>query len=172
MSYEGEEPPEFIDLSERKRRKPRGRIAAAICALGIIGYLMFWRIEVRAPQKPWPPGYAELINCSYATSLDGTKELKLLENKNAVLYDKSVMENGKYHKVDGQWVFDQAAQRYAVTLNGNTISYLLLDPKGFGACMLISGELGAANLNKSWFAPTNDDAADHGPSYEEAHEPH
>jgi hypothetical protein len=101
-------------------------------------------------EEVWPNGFADLLDCEYTGSLDGTKELDLLDNQHAVLYDKSIEENGKYHTVEGSWAFNETAKSYTVTLNGNATSYSLVKPPGI--CMLVKGDGATADLQASWFS--------------------
>jgi hypothetical protein len=98
------------------------------------------------------PGWEDLLDCSRAALLDGTKELSLSENHRAVLYDKTKKENGRYLTVNGSWNFDETSKLYTVTLNGEATAYSIVEPEGATLCMLIKGDPGAADLRASWFS--------------------
>jgi len=160
---------EFIDVDEDKaphwpqqikpkRGIPWGAILALICLVGAGGGLYYWTFgrgenaEQAAAQPPWSPGFYELLDCQFTTSLDGTKEMNLYENHVAVMYDKTIKENGKFRAVNGGWTFDEATKLYAVTLNGEVTIYSIVKPEGVGACMLVKGDISAADLRSSWFS--------------------
>lgn len=126
-----------------------------------------WNGKPKQELELWPAGWEDLIDCSYTASIDGTKELNLFDNNRAVFYDKSTKENGKYRTIDGNWAFDQNSKRYAVTLNGDTTVYSIVEPSGWGSCMLVKGELTAVDLSAAWFAiPSDADGADDPPEAE------
>lgn len=161
--------------SDQPRLKPQRRWGSLLLLLcigaGTAAYYFFGPEKKAAPKTEWPVGWAELIDCYSTTSLDGKRDLELSEDQHAVLYDKTAQENGKYRAVDGSWSFDPTTKQYAITLNGATTSYSLVEPEN-AACMLIKGGSAAANLDESWFATYDNQAPDYAPSYEEAHEPH
>jgi hypothetical protein len=107
------------------------------------------------------PGWQDLISCSYVTSLDGTKQLSISENNRATLYESVALSDKKRGderiSVEGTWSFDEISKQYFVALNGETTAYLLVSPERGGVCMLIAGELEAANLRRSWFSFQADD---------------
>jgi hypothetical protein len=113
------------------------------------------------------PGWEDLISCSYVTSLDGTKQLSISENNRATLYESVALSDkkGGYERIsiEGTWSFDEISKQYFVALNGETTSYLLVSPERGGVCMLIAGELEAANLRRSWFSFQADEADDNDP---------
>jgi hypothetical protein len=67
--------------------------------------------------------------------------------------------------MEGTWSFNASSKRYLVALNGETTTYVLVNPEGGGMCMLIAGDVEAANLPRSWFPSPNDDndSGDQGP---------
>ena len=73
------------------------------------------------------------------------------------MYDKSIKEKGKYLSIDGSWNFDETAKLYTVTLNGEVSSFTIVEPESTGVCMLVTGDLGAADLRSSWFSSLADD---------------
>jgi hypothetical protein len=156
----------------QKPQREWGSLLLRLCSCaGTAAYYFFGAEKKAAPKTEWPVGWAELIDCYSTTSLDGKRELELSEDQHAVLHDKTAQENGKYRAVHGDWSFDPITKQYAITLNGATTSYSLVEPE-HAACMLIKGGSAAANLNESWFATYDNEAPDYGRSYEEAHEPH
>jgi hypothetical protein len=56
---------------------------------------------------------------------------------------------GKCIAVDGTWSFDDATKLYTITLNGEIATYSIAEPSQ-GLCMLVKGDLGAADLRASW----------------------
>jgi hypothetical protein len=101
--------------------------------------------------EPWPAGYGDLWSCGDVVSLDGTKELGFSADQRAIMYDMAKRnERGKYLKVEGTWSFDETTKLYTVTLNGESVVYSIAEPAG-GNCMLVNGDLSAANLRESWF---------------------
>jgi hypothetical protein len=69
----------------------------------------------------------------------------------------------------GTWKYDAVSKRYAVVLEGETIMYRLLSIADSDLCILIKGNLRAADLHGSWFSETihaDDDMIDdyRGPS--------
>jgi hypothetical protein len=101
-------------------------------------------------EEVWPPGFYDLVDCTYMVSFDGAKELDLFANQRAVFYDKSVKENGKYRTVEGNWTFYEATKLYSVILNGEVTTYAIA--KTTDICILVKGDLGAADLRGSWFS--------------------
>jgi len=102
------------------------------------------------------PGWQDLLDCSRASSLDGTKELSLSENHRAVLYDKTKKENGRYLTVNGSWNFNETSKLYTVTLNDEATAYSIVEPEGAAVCMLVKGDPAAADLRASWFSPIDE----------------
>jgi hypothetical protein len=159
---------EFADVDEDRPLRPPhkvdpksggqwGGVLLLICLVGAGIYWVFGRNQTDHQAKDTlAPGWYDLLDCSYTVSLDGTKELNVFENHGAVLYDKSVKMNGKYRAIDGNWTFDEVTKLYSVTLNGETETYSLLGPEGAtGICMLVKGDLGAADLRGSWFSTSD-----------------
>jgi hypothetical protein len=105
------------------------------------------------------PGWDDLLYCADVSSLDGTTQVAFSEN-HTLFYDKNA--DGR---TIGTWSFDENLKRYAITLKGQTTTYSLISPRRANTCMLIKGDLEAADLRGSWFAtfPDNDDPRDSGP---------
>jgi hypothetical protein len=104
------------------------------------------------------PGWEDLIKCNYVSSFDGSETLSLLPNGLATLYDDS----GKHRSLDGTWRFDPAVHRYAITMNGKTGVYALVAPQG-PVCILVTGNSRSADLEHSWFWPTEEPPAPENP---------
>jgi hypothetical protein len=134
--------------------------AKILCACAGVAFVYFIfsakTDKVRAPIRT-VPGWEDLISCSYVTSLDGTKHLSISENNRATLYERVALSDKKRISIEGIWSFDEISKRYFVALNGETTTYQLVNPEGGGVCMLIAGELEAANLRRSWFSFQADD---------------
>ncbi len=103
-SSDGSIDPEFIEMDElgspfQPPEKPRRSWRWIFVVTGLaaaLGYGWFAREKRASQPAAWAAGWTELIGCSKATSLEGRKELDLFDNRRAVLYDKSVKENGRY----------------------------------------------------------------------------
>jgi hypothetical protein len=162
-----------VDFSLEPRRPPPrpskewGSVLLLVCIVAGVGYWIFsaWTNKPGQPE-PWPPGFEDLIDCSYTSNLDGTKELNLLENNVAVMYDKSTKENGKYRRLKGKWAFDQTTKHYTVTLSDEAAVYSVLEPGGWGSCMFVKGDLRSVDLTTSWFAIPSDRGSDDPPEAE------
>jgi hypothetical protein len=147
----------YVDLDKApvptRQNTEWGSVLLLGCILAGVGYWIIsaWTNKPAQPE-PWPVGFEELIDCSSTSSLDGTKELHLSENSVAVMYDKSKKENGKYRRFNGKWAFNEASKLYTVTLNGEPIAYSIVQPSGWGSCMLVKGDLRSVDLTTAWFA--------------------
>jgi hypothetical protein len=130
---------------------------AGFVAVLATGYFIFSSKESKqqAPAQSWPPGFDELVTagCADTGSMDGTKELNLLDDRSAVL---SVRDGTGKHRITGKWSFDESGRRYEVNINGAMDSYSMVAPERTGICMLIKGEHDAADLRASWFALNTD----------------
>lgn len=137
------------------------KILCACAGAAFVCYMFSVKTDkARAPIRI-VPGWENLISCSYATSLDGTKQLSVSENNRATLYESVALSDKKGSdkriSIEGTWSFDEISKQYFVALNGETTAYLLVSPERGGVCMLIAGELEAANLRRSWFSFQADD---------------
>jgi hypothetical protein len=152
--------PEFIQLATTPRRQIRHLWPILATGAGMLAfYLIYFPEEGAKPRpEPSPPGWETLLDCAFTTSLDGKKERNLFEDQSAVFYDKTTKDGGgKYRTIDGTWSFDQAVKRFVVTLDGIDTTYSVVLPEGAGICMLIKGDVGAADLTASWFSSGSDD---------------
>jgi hypothetical protein len=124
--------------------------AGVIVVLGVIGQI----ITVISP--PPVPGWDDLSLCSYVGSLDGAKILMLDENHHVRFEDennqKDSNDGDKNKIIDGEWSFDEGTKRYAITLNGATTIYSVVQWDNSNTCLLINGDLNSANLRESWFS--------------------
>jgi hypothetical protein len=143
-----------------QRRSYFWPVFCCLIAVPIIYRWMFGPATQLAEQlsAPAPPGWDELLDCSYTKSLDGTKQLELLDNQTAVLSDTAIKKDGEYRTATGNWEFDQTSKRYAITLSGEVTAYSIAKPTGI--CMLVKGDLGAADLRASWFSSNDDEPVD------------
>lgn len=152
-------------IAAPKHERPWGFILALTCLAGAALYWVFvGGDDAKQTTVSEPLGWSDLLDCSYTVSLDGTKELDLFDNQNVVFYDKSTKENGKYRTIDGTWAFDETTKLYAVTLGSEVTNYSIVEPEGAaGICMLVKGQVGAADLRASWFSTLGDDQGDTDP---------
>jgi hypothetical protein len=131
-----------------------------------------WTVAHRtAGTAPVPvPGWDGLFLCSDVASLDGAKELMLDENHLARLYgganSKNIAEGEQGRSIDGEWSFNETLKRYAITLNGVTTVYSVVQPENSHMCLLIKGDLNSANLRESWFSLDLEDINDTSARYE------
>jgi hypothetical protein len=101
-------------------------------------------------------GWNRLGQCARNTSFDGTKLLRLYEDHKAVIFDRdrwandSGASNGE--RIKGSWTFDEQSNLYRIMFGDMSNSYRLLTQDDVKTCMLVKGELAAANLKESWFS--------------------
>jgi hypothetical protein len=107
------------------------------------------------------PGWDDLLYCADVASLDGTKRVTFSENHSLYFHD----DNSADDRRNDTWSFDEKLKRYTVTLKGQDTIYSLISPKDANTCMLIKGDIEAADLRGSWFAsfPDNDDPRESDP---------
>jgi hypothetical protein len=154
--------PEFIELDDPPLKKRYWLYAALACVVAAGIYVMFIRSKTddaaTIATHPSPPGWDDLVPCSDTVSFDGTKNLALLDDRRAILRAEKG-NDGKDQIVEGLWSFDENSKRYAVTLDGMTTTYSIasLPSASAGICMLIVGDLTAADLRASWFSSPNED---------------
>jgi hypothetical protein len=104
-------------------------------------------------------GWEQLDACSPMQSLDGTRELTFFEDHTVKLLEREP----KTHRAlsppafAGTWALEPSSKRYLVTLAQQQKSYVLVQPENSEMCILLSGELAAANIGESWFGPTLQD---------------
>jgi hypothetical protein len=136
-------------------------------------YVLWPRSEPIAKTKlpPAASGWEELGNCIAGQSFDGSKSLTLLADGKASLDNTSADDprETEHRQLFGTWKYDAVSKRYAVVLEGETIMYRLLSIADSDLCILIKGNLRAADLHGSWFSETihaDDDMIDdyRGPS--------
>jgi hypothetical protein len=116
-----------------------------------------WLVILQTGKQTIPPvipGWDDLLYCADVASLDGTRRVTFAENHSVYFHDENVEG-----RTNDTWSFDQELKRYTITLKGQATTYSLISPKGANTCMLIKGNVEAADLRGSWFAsfPDNDD---------------
>jgi hypothetical protein len=136
---------------------------------GTVIYLIFFRGSSQresAAIPDYPPGWLRLAECSDTMSLDEKKSLHLSEDGKASLEDRSQAKDdgggGNIRFVEGEWRYDAASHRYALTLDGETAIYGLVSGGEPTTCVLFNGDIGAADLRASWFSfPSDEDMRDY-----------
>jgi hypothetical protein len=162
--------------SVNQRRIPWGAIVGATIVAGLV-YLFFFFEPKRQEKKPtvYPAGWSELQDCTETSSFDGKSFLALTVDQSAELTETATSKDGKddIHVTFGQWNYDPASKKYAITFNGKTKNYVALSMDDVATCILVSGELASANLLESWFSTKDEEPPpDEGTSYDERNEPH
>lgn len=159
--------PEFVELSQPPSRTLYWLPSLIACILVVAGYVINFQPSsnaVKSTRLLENPGWDDLSACSDATSLDGRKGLGLLSDGRATVYDNTPIKDGETiedHTTHGTWRFDQASKRYFITFKGESADYLVVLSEGTRICMLIKGEISAADLGRSWFAfPIDNDTGD------------
>jgi hypothetical protein len=159
--------PEFVELPQPTSGTQYWRPILIACILGVAVYVMYFRPStnaVKSTQLLKNPGWDYLSACSDATSLDGRKALGLLSDGRATVYENTPIKGGETiedHTTHGTWRFDEASKRYSITFKGESADYLVVSSEGTRICMLIKGEISAADLSRSWFAfPIDGDTGD------------
>jgi len=156
---------EFVELPQPPSRTRYWLPILIACILGVAVYVMYFRPSndaVKSTQLLENPGWDDLSACSDAISLDGRKGLGLLSDGRATVYDNTPIKDGETiedHTTHGTWRFDEASKRYFITIKGQSDDYLVVSSEETRICMLIKGEISAADLGRSWFAsPIDDDS--------------
>jgi len=90
--------------------------------------LIYVSIMVRRPDPPLVPGWEGLGRCAFTMSFDGTNELMLSDNHQAVLYDVSKKEYWESPTIEGTWSFNETTHRYAAALNDVVTTYSVVAP--------------------------------------------
>lgn len=130
------------------------RASIIACAIAAVTYVSYVR-SARSPQLPEIAGWDDLAPCSNTLSLDGTKQLSLESDGRAELHDITPTKPGETPKdriIDGAWRFDASSKRYSITFKNDGADYLIVSVGGVGLCMLVKGEITAADLPGSWYA--------------------
>jgi hypothetical protein len=174
IKQETEELAEFTELPDRRQWPSLAWWAWALLPAGLALLYVLWpRSEPIAKTElpPAAPGWEELGDCVSARSFDGNKSLRLLDDGKASLGDTPIdnPKESERRQSSGAWKYDPVSNRYAVVLNGETIMYRLVSLTNSNLCMLVKGDLRAADLHGSWFSETiqaDDDMIDdyRGPS--------
>jgi hypothetical protein len=124
--------------------------------LGLGAYYLATHTTPHREPEPEPPkpGWERLARCSFVTSFDGNRDLSFSDDGRAELYDNT---NKDKDVVAGEWRFDEATNLFAVILDGVPKSYAVVEPGQGPICMLLKGDLQAADLKESWFSPSSDE---------------
>ena len=67
-------------------------------------------------------GWDGISDCSFMASFDGKRHLSLSENHFAR------MEESDQASTDGSWSYDEDTGKYTITVNGEPITYSVVDP--------------------------------------------
>jgi hypothetical protein len=90
-------------------------------------------------------------------SLEGTERLTLWFGGRAEL--RKLLETGNYgpgQHLLGTWRLDEMSGRYRIELGSQAASYALAKPRDSRTCILVAGDLSAADLTTSWFSVFDD----------------
>jgi hypothetical protein len=153
------------------RRTTWTRAAWTVIFWGGVGlgayYLASHTPPPREPNPPPQPGWDRLTKCSFVTSFDGNKNLSFSEDGRAELSDNTDKDK---EAITGEWRFDEESNLFAVTFANISNSYAMAEPGQGPICMLLKGDVRAADLTGSWFAKTGDESSDGADDVKEAHD--
>jgi hypothetical protein len=90
-------------------------------------------------------GWDGISSCSFMASFDGTSHLTLSENHLARIEERD------HASAEGAWSFDESTGKYLIAVNGKSVSYSVVTSGDGNNCMLITGDIGTADLARSWF---------------------
>jgi hypothetical protein len=77
--------------------------------------------------------------------------LTLSEDHQVVFEDHPLEPQSKEHRSgNGNWSYDKSSKQYSIALEGQFTKYSLVEVDNI--CMLIKGDLSAADLRGSWFS--------------------
>lgn len=130
---------------------------------GGVGVLFLYAMFKPAFEQRQAPqtvaGWDGISNCSFMASFDGKRHLLLSENHFARI------EGPDQASADGSWSFDESTGKYTIGVRGEPVTYSVVSPGDGDNCMLIKGDLGTADLPRSWFSSGTDldDEADRDP---------
>ena len=152
--------PEFTQIPEPPSRSTAWWYLAG--GVLIIGGVFYFAVGPKGRVEPAPPpaivGWDDLALCSPVKSLDGTRGLNFFDDGRVEYQDNSQNDpSGHAPTKMGTWSFDPATRTYAVSLNDTTRVYSVIASLQNQICILLSGSIGAANLNESWFALIDDE---------------
>jgi hypothetical protein len=132
--------------------------AFRIILLILVGY-GFYLFFSKSPTKNRHEvqGWDELLSCWSVENLDGTKHLMFSSDGSAVFSISQPPSAEKTETLRGTWSLSAGKKsRYSVEIAELHEDYVLvMSPVGEG-CMLVSGSLQSANLQKSWFSVLED----------------
>lgn len=149
-------------------RKKTPSIVAGTYLAGVAGYLIFlnWSHNTVA-RDPGIHGWKELGSCTITISLDTARGLTLDKFGVATLGDSSLPPSDKRAVKRGSWRYDDDLKRYLVTFDAVEVDYLLASAPGIETCILVKGDLSAADLTQSWFStPEEGDPRDEPPRFD------
>ena len=153
------DPRQPLDNSQYPKTRIPWRVLSAIVVIGTIAYGAFLHANRPATEPAPPAGWIDLAACNDAISLDGTRRLTLSENHAAELREAAPNGDNKNNRT-GKWNYNEIAKEYAITFNDQTTNYSLLLKDVVATCILVKGNLTAANLLESWFATIDDGPSD------------
>jgi hypothetical protein len=133
----------------QKSRAPWIVLIVAACA-GLAIYEIYFRPD-KTELPPLTIGWHDLSGCAVTRSFDGTKWLLLSNDQSAELRELKQSNEGQDRLSKGAWSYDEAKDQYAVTINGETTSYLLFLQDDINTCILLKGDFTSVNLRESWF---------------------
>jgi hypothetical protein len=152
-----------------KIRLPWLTIIVLSCVVFGVTYRMTRVAQTLQTGLPSASGWDDLGTCAAAISFDGNKKLTLSHDQQVELWDHSLRNKTDPDRdvMKGNWRYDRGSKRYLITLRAQTAAYRLIRPPG--SCVLLKGELAAANLEESWFAARDMHREDYHPiEYEPA----
>jgi hypothetical protein len=138
-------------------KRPRWLFALPIAAIIGVIYLVHSRNteEAGVPLSAGVPGWDILIPCSTVISLNGRQEMSFFDTGRVTLLRDDDSAGSK--NVDGEWHLDTASGRIVVALPGSSSTdYAVVSPEQSNSCVLVRGEIGAADLTASWFSAPDD----------------
>jgi hypothetical protein len=91
----------------------------------------------------------QTVHCAETRSLDGTKSLSLWPDGEADLAEVE-------QSTSGRWSYEKATQTYAITINGATTDYHLIEKDDIRGCMLVRGALEHTNILEALFAAVHE----------------
>jgi hypothetical protein len=111
--------------------------------------------HVTATKAKVVAGWSRLDDCSPMQSLDGKQQLVLLEDHSAKVERAG---SGKGAKETAEnWTFDEASNRYLITLGGQEKSFTIVQPDNSEVCILVMGSPTYADMTESWYGRTSED---------------